>query len=393
MNTERVGLLVLGLLLFTAGAPSAAAEITQTTGSGSWCSPAQNGNGNTVICNGVDPRALDRLNELLDRKDLDLKQKTAEANDWARRYTDLNAQLEETKKQITAKGEDATLVETAQDLLHQGKLEEARAIFDRLLQSDEANVDRAAQDHFGRASVFALQFRLDEALPDYAKAYQYRPDDQRFADAYAYALHQQKDYPKAESVLQELLRHQRELAAQNPAAYRPVLATTLNNLGNVYDDTHRFADAEAAYKEAADIPRELAAQNPAAYRPELAGALDNLGILYGDTHRFADAEAALKEAAGIERELMAQNPAAYRPELAGALNNLGILYRDMHRFAEAEAALKEAADIRRELAAQNPAAYRPELAETLNNLTSLYRDMHRDSDAEAAEAEALGAAK
>jgi methionine synthase I (cobalamin-dependent) len=93
---------------------------------------------------------VDRLNELLDRKDLDLKQKTAEANDWARRYTELNAQLEETKTQLTAKGEDATLVETAQDLLHQGKLEEARAIFDHLIQSDEKDVERAAQDYFGR---------------------------------------------------------------------------------------------------------------------------------------------------------------------------------------------------------------------------------------------------
>ena len=109
MKTKAVGLLV-GLLVSAAGAPSLAAEIAQTTGSGSWCSPAQNGKGNTVVCNGVDPRALDRLNELLDRKGLDLKQKTDQANDWVRRYTDLNAQLEETQKQLTAKGEDATRV-------------------------------------------------------------------------------------------------------------------------------------------------------------------------------------------------------------------------------------------------------------------------------------------
>src|SRR5208282_4000809 len=153
MKPAAVGLLIAGLLAVAARTPPAAADITQTTGSGSWCSPAQNGNGNTVICNGVDPRAMDRLNELLDRKDLDLKQKTAEANDWAPRYNDLNAQLDETKKQLTAEGEDATLVQTAQDLLHEGKLDDARAIFDHLLQSDEANVDRAAQDHFGRASV------------------------------------------------------------------------------------------------------------------------------------------------------------------------------------------------------------------------------------------------
>ena len=161
---KAVGLLVLSLLMFAAGTSFVAAEVRQTTGSGSWCSPAQNGNGNIVICNGVDPRAMDRLDELLNLKDLDLKQKIAEANDWAHRYNELNAQLEETERQLAAKGEDATPVETAQDLLHEGKLGEARAIFDRLIQSDEANVDRAAQDHFGRASVFDLQFRLDEAL-------------------------------------------------------------------------------------------------------------------------------------------------------------------------------------------------------------------------------------
>ncbi len=390
MKTKALRFVVVGLLAFAAGTLPVAAQVTQTTGGGSFCSPAQNGNGNTVICNGVDPRAERHLNDLLDLKDLDLKQKIAEANEWARKYNELNAQLEETKKQLAAKGEDATLVQTAQDLLHEGKLEEARAIFDRLLQSDEANVDRAAQDHFGRATVFALQFRLDEALPDYAKAYQYRPDDQRYAGAYASALLQQKDYPKAELVLQELLRRWRELAAQNSAAYRPVLAATLNNLGLLYQDTHRFADAEAAYEEAADICRGLATQNPAAYRPDLANTLNNLGNLYAHTRRFADAEAVLKEAAGMERDLAAQNPAAYRPGLANTLHNLGALYLDTHRFAEAEAVLKEAAGMERELAAQDLAAYRPDLANTLNNLGNLYAHTRRFADAEAAYKEAAG---
>ena len=37
----------------------------------------------------------------------------------------------------------------------------------------------------------------------------------------------------------------------------------------VYDDMHRFGDAENAYKEALAIRRDLAAQNPAACRPDL----------------------------------------------------------------------------------------------------------------------------
>jgi hypothetical protein len=173
--------------MLAGAAPAIAVEVDQSTTG--WSSPIQSGNNNVVNCTGVDPRAETYLNDLLDRMKLDLKQKTAEANEWARRYLELKAQLEETKKQLAAKGEDATLVQTAQDLLHEGELAKAHAMFDRLIKSDEANVDRAAQDHFGRASVFALQFRLDEALPDYAKAYQYRLGDPRFAEAYAHALY------------------------------------------------------------------------------------------------------------------------------------------------------------------------------------------------------------
>jgi hypothetical protein len=52
MKTKAVGLLVVALFVFLAGTPLVvAAEVTQTTGSNSPCSPAQNGNGNTTICN------------------------------------------------------------------------------------------------------------------------------------------------------------------------------------------------------------------------------------------------------------------------------------------------------------------------------------------------------
>ena len=352
MKTKAVGLVVVGLLVLAAGTRSVAADVTQTTGSGSWCSPAQNGNVNTVICNGVDPRALDRLNELLDRKDLDLKQKTAEANDWVRRYNELNAQLEETKKQLTAKGEDATLVQTAQDLLHEGKLDDAGAIFDRLILSDEADVDRAAQDLFSRAIVFELQFRLDKALPYYARAHQYRPDDHRYALSYASALTEQKDFFSAEPVLREQLPQLRTLSAQSPS-YQPELANTLANLGIVYRRTRRFGDAEISFREAVDIRRELVVKNPA-YRAGLGLTLTDLGHVYSDMGHYTEAEIALKEAVVIERNLAAQNAtAAHRANLATALNSLGYLYRNMEQFANAEAALQEAGSIWRDSHSSN----------------------------------------
>jgi Flp pilus assembly protein TadD len=381
MKTKSARCLFLGLLIFAVGTPLAAAEVVQTTGNGSWCSPVQSGSGNTVVCNSVDARAMDRLNELLDRKDLDLRQKTVEANDWAHRYNELNAQLEETKKRLAAKGDDPTLVETAQDLLHEGRLSQARTIFDRLLASDEANVDRAAEDYFGRATVSALQFRLDEALSDYARAYQYRPGNQGHAEGYAYALTQQKDYAKAELVIRALLKQWRTKVIQEPS-HRPNLAQTLNNLAIIYRHTGRTFEAEEAYGEATAIQRELASENPTAYRPDLAKTLNNLGVLYWSMKRHSEAERTWKEAVAIGRDLAAQNPALYRPDLAQALNSLGALHWATKRISEAEATLREALTIRRELAGQHPAAYRPDLAQTLNNLAIVYRGTDRPAEAE-----------
>jgi tetratricopeptide (TPR) repeat protein len=62
----------------------------------------------------------------------------------------------------------------------------------------------------------------------------------------------------------------RELAAYYPSAYRPDVAKTLNNLGNLYRDTGRLAEADKAYSEALTIRRELATHDPSAYRPVVA---------------------------------------------------------------------------------------------------------------------------
>ncbi len=120
-------------------------------------------------------------------------------------------------------------------------------------------------------------------------AYQYRPDHVEYALGYARILGHQKQFSKAEAVFEGLLPQMRDLAAQNPAAYRPYLATTLSSLATVYDETNRFDDAKNAFKEAIAIRRDLTAQNPAAYRPDRATTLGNLVT---DTHQFGDAESA-----------------------------------------------------------------------------------------------------
>jgi tetratricopeptide (TPR) repeat protein len=143
-----------------------AAETRQTTIGPS--SPAIGGDHDNN--NDIDARALKRLNDQLDEKNLAIAEKIAEADEWARKYRELEQQLTEARSQAAAKGDDATLIKAVQDLLHKGKLEEAGNIYDQLLACDESNVDRAAQDHFGHAQIYALQFRPLDALPHYAMA-------------------------------------------------------------------------------------------------------------------------------------------------------------------------------------------------------------------------------
>jgi len=56
-----------------------------------------------------------RLEDLVDQKDHDLKEKSAEAIEWARKYDDANTQLIDVRRQLEAKSKEATLVQTAQN--------------------------------------------------------------------------------------------------------------------------------------------------------------------------------------------------------------------------------------------------------------------------------------
>jgi tetratricopeptide (TPR) repeat protein len=378
--------LFLALCGLMGGIFAAAADTRQTTAGQN--SPAIVGDNNNITYNDIDARALKRLNDQLDEKDLTIAQKIAEAHEWARKYWELDQQLTEAQSQTAARGDDATQIKAVQDLLHEGKLEDAGKIYDQLLSHDESNIDRAAL-HFSRAQIYALQFRPLDALPHYAKAYQYRPDRVEYAAEYARILANQKEYKKAESVLDGLLPQVRDLAARNPAAYRQSLAETLSILSDVYVQTKRIGDAESVLKEAVAIQRDLAAQSPAAYRPALAITVASLGIVYELADRVGDAESAFKEALAIYRDLVAQNPAAYRPHLGVTLAALGTMYVGTGRMGEGESALEEAVAVGRDLAAQNPAAYRSNLAPMLGALGIVYGLAQRFGEAESALKEAV----
>jgi tetratricopeptide (TPR) repeat protein len=210
----------LWMLLVMLGVSAAQAGTIHQTTEG-WCSPAvgQTHGNVTIIC-GLDPKVERRLNELLDKKDLELQEKIREAEDWTRKYHDLSQRLAE-----AGKGDE--LARQAEALLKDGKLEEAGDLIDRLIKSGE---ERIASYHCDRAQIFALQFKHIEALPHYEKAYRYRPSNLEYAHAYATALQHQNRHAEAEPIYQANLKSLRESAETTPSTYLPGIATTLNDL-------------------------------------------------------------------------------------------------------------------------------------------------------------------
>jgi tetratricopeptide (TPR) repeat protein len=355
-----------------------------------WCSPViANVVGNvTVNCIGVDPRALSRLNTELSHMNLQRADKIREADQWVSKYKELETQLSKA-------GDDAVLSRQAEEYLHEGELEKAGAILDRVLAAEDKGTDHTAANHYNRALDYELLFNLPEALPHLKKAYQLAtvnetaPEEVKYGREYAYVLLRENGFGVAEPVLLAILGVARELAKANPTEYQPPLAAILNNLGVLYLYAHRTKDGEAIFNEVLTTYRELVKKDPASYQLELAGALNNLGLLYEEDRKYTEAVAAYKEALGIDVALANADPATYKPYLADTLTDIGNLYGDINRLQDAEDAYQEALDIRRELAKTNPTVYQPTVALTLNNLGMIYTDMKRPKEAEAADQEAL----
>ena len=218
-----------------------------------------------------------------------------------------------------------------------------------------------------------IQFSFGEARSFYERLIELFPTIEHHFE-YAYLLQNLNDFEKARRHYEEVLQALRELAQQNPEAYLPDVAASLNNLGNLLSDTNDLKQAQDYYEEALQIRRELARKNPEAYLPDVAASLNNLGILLCDTNDLKQAQDYYEEALQIHRELAQQNPEAYLPDVAASLNNLGVLLRDTNDLKKAQDYYEKALQIHRELAKQNPEAYLPDVAASLNNLGVLLSD-------------------
>lgn len=192
---------------------------------------------------------------------------------------------------------------------------------------------------------------------------------------------------KAENGYHEALKRYYLLAKKNPNLFLPCIATTLNNIGIIYYDNKNYQEAEEKYNNALSIHRELSQQGSYDLT-NLAITLNNLANLHKVNKQPDKAKEEYVEALTIYRKLYKDNNNVL-PDYANTLNNLATLHSDSNQLDKAEEEYNEALAIRRKLADKNPDAFLPDVAATLFNLALLHLNRKEFSAAEAAAQESL----
>ena len=111
----------------------------------------------------------------------------------------------------------------------------------------------------------------------------------------------------------------------------------LNRVGVVFFEMAKYPEAEIAFNEARALLEEALPPND----PELATVLNNLAQLYQDTDRPREAEPLMVRALKIHEASLGPN----HPSVAIRLNNLAQLYQATDRLTEAEPLLVRALGI------------------------------------------------
>ncbi len=138
------------------------------------------------------------------------------------------------------------------------------------------------------------------------------------------------------------------------------LAVTYRNLGIVYQLTGRPADALSAYKNSIELLKKAPNE-----RVQIASTINNAATLFDDMHRYQEAEKLYQQALSIYQASFGQK----HLYVAAAYNNLGMLYKKTGDLVRAEQMMQSANAILAEIFHRD----HPRRVSVLRNLGDLYR--------------------
>ena len=176
-----------------------------------------------------------------------------------------------------------------------------------------------------------------------------------------------------ENLTESVRYFERALAGLQAANSSPSdVGSAMDNLGDVYGLQGRFDDGERMLKQALDL-FDRSFGNNAEAAPNYDKMLNDLGNLYLDAGRLADAEATMRRSLAITR---ARHGEAH-PNVAGTMGNLATVLEHEGRYAEAEKLYQQALQAYERIFGPNHAT----TAIGLNNLANVYAAQGRNEAA------------
>lgn len=167
-----------------------------------------------------------------------------------------------------------------------------------------------------------------------------------------------------EGQIQHALKTAEEAAKFGTNTFGPSdirVASSLNNLGEVYRVLHRYLEAEACYKKALEIQEKVLGKN----HIDVASSLNNLGTVYYSLQNYPLSESFYLQAIRI---IKGQNEEINNAKLEIFFSNLGELYKVSNKYLKAEEVYKTLLSIREKTRGKEDPLY----AKSLNDLGAVY---------------------
>lgn len=170
----------------------------------------------------VPQKIVDRLEELLQEKDIKLQEREGVITSWIQKYKEL-------ENQLASRTDD--IAKQAKSFLDDGNLEDAEKLFKQALTIDLKN---AANNAFSLAQIKSLQLNYQEAEAYYRQAVQLDPKNALYLNDLGLHLHTLGQYAEAEPL------YQRSLAIGEKALGKdhPTTKIIRNNLQSLHANLH-----------------------------------------------------------------------------------------------------------------------------------------------------------
>ena len=276
---------------------------------------------------GIPPQVVARLEEALNKKEIELTQSRQTAaqrektiDQWIERYRDLEQQLAQRPK-------DDALAREAKVALDEGKLEDAEALLRRSLESHLKNLEtfsgKAGQDAYSLGHLAELQLDYVKAQRYFEQAVTLVPENSTYLNRAGLINHTLGAYDSA-------IRYYEQALASDLKTYgedHPSVARDRNNLGLAYHAKGEFDRAIRYFEQA--LASDL--KTYGGDHPNVATERNNLGSAY-------QALGECQKAIGYYEQALASDLKTYgedHPDVAIYRNNLGSAYHAKGEFDRA----------------------------------------------------------